>query len=612
MLGFSTVANALPSRDITATFEVLYAPWDTYTAEDIFHENLTSSFKPLNPPASISRFGKEAWLRTSLPAQQPGHSVTILELPGQIFNYIDVWFRYSDGEVKHYYAGDQYPYVSRAIKHASAAFPIPIDVNGPIEILIRARNETTHPMNFAAWVWPEDSWQEYLMLKRAWYGAFIGAVLVLCLYNLFLGFTLRDSSYLFYVGYVLCLTFSVILLSGLAEEYLWPEGKPAPFVLAATGLGTFLAVGFVNQFLKIRPWRPRLYWISTLISALALICGVILVFSHSLPVVPAQYSASFVHFLLLISAMYFIGTSLVSYFSGVTQARFLALSMFALLSCMAAYFSYTYGLLAYNTVIGHSLEIGTLAEGILLSLALADRITILTRDKQAAEQTAFEAQKSFSKQLIIAREKERQNISEVLHDSIGHAVLVLKNSLQSRAGSLEKQYSITPQQNHEILGDEIGQCGEIMSDVRRLSHDLHPHILQRLGLATAIEATFERALEPVQIKWDLDIDSLPDELEPELEITAYRVIQEGLNNILKHASATAVECSIRASQESIQCRLFDNGVGFNVATAGTKTLGLQESTARIQILGGRFHVESVFGRGTTIQFEVPLASSGAQ
>ncbi len=247
-----------------------------------------------------------------------------------------------------------------------------------------------------------------------------------------------------------------------------------------------------------------------------------------------------------------------------------------------------------------------LADGVLLSLALADRITILTRDKQTAERAVHEAQKIFSKQLISAQEKERQKLSEVLHDSIGHAVLVLKNNLQHHSISLEKRVSRAGQENIENLDEEIGQCDEIMSDVRRLSHDLHPHILQRLGLATAIEATFERALDPVGIKWHLDIDIPPNDVEPELKITAYRVIQEGLSNILKHANATEVECRIHATRERIQCRLSDNGIGFDVATNSGDTLGLQESIARIQLLGGRFNVKSILSQGTTVQFELPL------
>ena len=175
-------ADNSSSHDITATFEVIYLPWGTYSADDVFNDTPAETFEPLNPPVSINRFGKEAWLKTVLPVQQAKEPIAVLEIPGQIFNYVDVWFRYSKDEIDHYYAGDRYPYVSRAIKHASAAFPIRENYNGSVEVLIRARNETTHAMNFAARLWTESQWQEDLMLTRAWYGAFVGAVLVLCLY----------------------------------------------------------------------------------------------------------------------------------------------------------------------------------------------------------------------------------------------------------------------------------------------------------------------------------------------------------------------------------------------------------------------------------------------
>ena len=82
-------------------------------------------------------------------------------------------------EIYHHYAGDRYPFVERSIRTARIAFPIPAGSAGPIEVLIRARNKTTHSMNFAALVWPADAWQSHLLTLRAWYGAFLGAVLMI-------------------------------------------------------------------------------------------------------------------------------------------------------------------------------------------------------------------------------------------------------------------------------------------------------------------------------------------------------------------------------------------------------------------------------------------------
>ncbi|MEZ5570982.1 MAG: 7TM diverse intracellular signaling domain-containing protein [Halioglobus sp.] len=592
-------ADATGSLDITTSFEFIHTPWGSVTADELFAGNQTEKFQSLVPPTNISQFGKETWLRATLPATAP---MAVLEIPGQIFNFVDVWFRLPDGDIEHYYAGDKYPYVDRAIPHASSAFPIPSSTLGPIDVLIRARNETTHRMNFAAWIWPEADWQSYLLNQRAWYGAFLGAMTVLCIYNLFLAVTLRDSSYLFYVGYILCLSVCIVLLNGLAEEYIWPQGKPAHFVLFFSGLGAFLAVGFVNQFLRIRASNPGVYWCSTLIAALAVLCGCILIFTNQLPFVPGPHSVTVVHVLILAAGVYFICVSLVSYLAGITQARFLALSMLALLSSAIIYFTYTYGFLRYNVYIGHALEVGGLAEGVLLSLALADRITILTRQKQAAERAAVEYQISFSRQLISAQEKERQAISESLHDSIGHAVLVLRNNLLRSAASNPDQES----QQDILLREQADRCSEIMNDVRRLSHDLHPHMLERLGLAEALNSTMERAFGSTGINYTITIDKLPDKLLPELEITVYRVIQECLNNILKHAEATAVSLDIAAQEGEVHCTLFDNGVGFSAAATGDTTLGLREMAGRVELLGGRFRTQSSAGKGTTIEFVLPI------
>lgn len=594
-------------RDVTASFSVLYAPAGSYEAAQFFTDSAPAGFAPLNPPANIARMGGEAWLKTSLPASQPSQAATILEIPGQLFNYIDIWFRLPDGSVVHDYSGVRYPYTERTVKHSNVAFPIPFSSEGPLEVLIRARNDTAHSMNFAALTWPAQRWTSYLFTQRIWYGMFIGAILALCIYNAFLAATLRDVSYLYYIGYVLCLSFSVMLLSGLSEEYLWPEGKPAPIVLALTGTGTFLAVGFVNRFLRIRKARPGMYRVSTAASVLAMICGIVLIGANSLPFVPERYSAAVVHVLMLICSVYFIVISLVSYLKGYTPARFLALSMACLLVSMVSYFSYTYGHLQYNIFIGHFLEFGVLLEGILLSLALADRINLLTQEKQAAELEAMEYHRSFSQKLIQAQEKERQALSETMHDSIGHAMLVLKNNLENCAGLLPAGEATPLMQK---LEQQAEYCGEIMHDVRRISHDLHPHMLSRLGLPAAIESTMARALEPLGISWSAEIDPLARELDKNLQTVVYRAVQECLNNIMKYASATEVSCEMVCANDMIKACVYDNGVGFDASGIGKHTIGLEEMSGRVRVAGGSMNIESIPGEGTTIAFELPVTRAG--
>ena len=602
--GQRTVAN-----DITASFQVLYVPWDTFQAEDFFAGNSPGGFLPLIPPTNINRGGGEAWLRTVLPASSAGSSSSpnILHIPGQIFNYVDVWFRLKDGRVYHHYAGDRYPFVERSIRTATIAFPIPAGSTGPIDVLIRARNMTAQSMNFAALVWPAEGWQGHLLRLGAWYGAFLGAIFILCLYNVFLALSLRDSSYLLYICYILNLTLGVILLSGLAEEFFWPGGKPASFVLATTGAAAFFAVAFVNHFLKIKEWSPGAYWTSTVLATLTMLMGLVLIIYPNLPLMPAAYSAITVHVLaLLVGSIYFIGVALVRYSSGIVHARFLALSMFSLLLCMVFYFAYAYGYVQYNPYIGHALEFGALAEGVLLSLALADRINFLIQQKQAAEQEALEYQQTFSKNLINAQEKERETLSQTMHDSIGHAVLVLKNNLHQCLALLPEEKKSQPSEVSILLREQLSYCGEIMHDVRRISHDLHPHMLRHLGLAAALRSTMERALAHTEIRWSLDVDELAEDLDGDVKITVYRVVQECLSNIIKYANAANVHCEISCPGGLVRGVVSDDGVGFKTQHKEAATLGLQGMRDRVQLVGGTMGITSTQKRGTQVSFRLPV------
>ncbi|MFT4520433.1 MAG: signal transduction histidine kinase [Halioglobus sp.] len=588
-------------RDITATFQILHSPWGTYTDSDFFEGSAAEGLQALDPPANVSRPGDDAWLFTTLDPS----SASILEIPGQLFNFVEIWFRLPDGQVIYDRSGDRYPYSERTVKHANVAFPIPRDSNGPLDVLIRMKNVTSHPMHFAAWAWPEESWQDYVLAQRAWYGLFLGAIIILCIYNSFLAIMLRDPSYFYYVGYVLCLTFSVILCSGLAEEFLWPSGKPSAFILAATGLGTFLMVGFANSFLKIRDRYPYMYWVSTALCGLALVLGLMTIFTYKLPLLPEDSVVSIVHGLMVVGALYFITISIGSYFMGFVQARFLALSMLALLPSAVIYFLYTSAIIPYNLFVGHFLEFGALAEGLILSLALADRINLISGEKVAAERLAREYQVKFSRAVINTQEHERQVLSEKMHDSIGHGLLVLRNNLQECSDTLPKTGNeAIPAQ---LLGEQIEYCGEIMGEVRGISHDLHPHMLERLGLSTAIESTIQRALATSGIDADIDIDDLPADIDPDVEITVYRVIQECLNNILKYSEATTVVCRIFCAPTTLEVQVADNGKGFKVDGLDGKTLGLLEMEGRIHLLGGHLEVTSLPGKGTEVQFGIPYS-----
>jgi signal transduction histidine kinase len=154
----------------------------------------------------------------------------------------------------------------------------------------------------------------------------------------------------------------------------------------------------------------------------------------------------------------------------------------------------------------------------------------------------------------------------------------------------------------------------IVDNVRRLSRDLSPSILEDMGLKAATQWLVDTISEHSDTVYSLDMTEMEDVFSDEAEITIYRIIQECLTNIAKHAQATHVSIVIRKQADCMLFCVEDNGGGFDVREAfsrdpGEKGLGLSAIYQRAKMLGGSLDIWSQEGNGTRITFEVPLSSS---
>jgi len=302
---------------------------------------------------------------------------------------------------------------------------------------------------------------------------------------------------------------------------------------------------------------------------------------------PTQKSRRFMF--LLFGALYFVQGVIVSY-----QLNFFKPHM------------YNEGIDAQRIALVATLALVPFIIKVIFGL-ISDRINLLSQEKERVEQEAMLAQQTFSKRLIQAQEKDRETFSNTMHDSIGHGLLVLKQNLNTIVMAIEGGKYGAASNTKPSLQSQVEFCGEILHDVRRVSHDLHPHLLERLGLKSAIESTMERALSSGDYEWQADIGNIPADIDKSLEITIYRVIQESLNNILKHADASEIILSLRCDNNLIEVNIKDDGKGFDVEELSSAGLGLHEMKDRLELFGGRFTIDSLKGIGTHISFCVPVA-----
>lgn len=211
------------------------------------------------------------------------------------------------------------------------------------------------------------------------------------------------------------------------------------------------------------------------------------------------------------------------------------------------------------------------------------------------------AQEEFSRLLINAHETERRRIAAELHDSIGQSLAMIKNS--AVFGSQTVDDLVTAK---EHLTEISEQSALAISEVREIAYNLRPYLLERLGLTKAISSMLNKIADNLPLKIISQIDDIDGLFENEAEISIYRIIQESLNNIIKHAEATEVRVLVLRKERQINIKIEDNGKGFDVNSQNQKRggFGLLGIGERVRMLGGVFLIKSEPKKGTAIEIEL--------
>ena len=201
-----------------------------------------------------------------------------------------------------------------------------------------------------------------------------------------------------------------------------------------------------------------------------------------------------------------------------------------------------------------------------------------------------------------AREEERTRIAREIHDELGQALTALKLDLAWVENRLSKSNSGVFRVGE---GSITLQIDKIMGVVRRIATELRPSVLDQLGLEAAIEWLVKESAKRTGLAVTLRTDELPH-LPDKVASNAFRIIQEALTNVSRHANATAVNVAIRAPERSLVIEIMDNGVGIMPQSlSGIRSLGLLGMRERAVACGGTLKIRGEPGVGTTIIVEIP-------
>ena len=204
------------------------------------------------------------------------------------------------------------------------------------------------------------------------------------------------------------------------------------------------------------------------------------------------------------------------------------------------------------------------------------------------------------------REEERTSIAREIHDELGQACTAIKMDLALIARRLTKSQT--------RLQDKVASAAQVVDNMivtlRRIASELRPRTLDDLGLPAALDSQAQEFESRTKIRCSVTLPDEPLSLDVDTSIAIFRIFQESLTNVARHARASRVQAQLKAENDQIVFQVFDNGRGFDPEEAkAQKSLGIVGMKERALLLKGDLKIEGVQGAGTTVTLTIPLPLS---
>jgi len=215
--------------------------------------------------------------------------------------------------------------------------------------------------------------------------------------------------------------------------------------------------------------------------------------------------------------------------------------------------------------------------------------------------------KLLSKRLIEVLENERRQIARELHDQMGQALTTLRMGFKS----IHERLNTVDSPVHELVKSVEDMAIQNLVKLKNIAYELRPTILDNLGLVPSVRALVQDIEKTTGLRIHFFSQQVPGRMDPDKSLTLYRIVQEALNNIIRHALATRVFINLVFKDDSILLSVEDNGVGFDPSrilpdASGKGLLGFLIMQERVFQVGGDLRIESQIGKGTHILVEIPL------
>jgi len=238
-----------------------------------------------------------------------------------------------------------------------------------------------------------------------------------------------------------------------------------------------------------------------------------------------------------------------------------------------------------------------------------DRARIRKLEQEEALKREKAERESFARRLIETQERERCRIATDLHDGLGQNILAIKHHAERCLAN-----GVSPGRTAESLQEITSLAAQAVREIRAIVQDLHPYLVERLGLTRALQAMVESIAKLSSVHIVSEIQNIDGVLKPEAEIGLYRILQECLTNVVRHSQATEARLCVAPQQRWVCASVEDTGQGFDLTRirhgdSASSGLGLRGIVERSALLGGSAWIASHPGGGTRVELQLPIGTA---
>jgi signal transduction histidine kinase len=548
-------------------------------------------FKPLDPPYLNPGFTESVyWV-----ALQTNASIVnqILVADNAHINHLE-WYAVKDsGAMCLAVTGDFHPFYQRPLIHNTFAFPLGLQVPLYLLKVDKAFESLQAPLKIVTMQELQDIRAGEALMN----GILTGIILLIILFGIFLFLTTREKVYGWYALYVFCMLGWIWSNRGLGFHYLWPDSSYFPsrarLVFAISTL--IIGVQFLSAFIGMDPkgWIRKTLWFFQFIWAVTLVL-------IAWPMDYTVFERYSMHLqgtipIFTLASVFFIVAALVQKIrKGSVPALIYLVGTIVLLTFVAVESLYHLGKVKLPEFFAHfGIFTGVVLEMIIITFGLAARFNAYRKEKEAVLLQMNEQQKALTDTIISVEAAQRKELADTLHDEIGSMLSLASLNLGAA-------------KNDPATEQARGLLMTISQTIRNISHQLTPVAIEKYGLLHAISDMVQIANASGRIRIELVLVGFKDEQSypSNYQHTIYRIIQELLQNIIKHANATNVLIQLVELEDSCTIITEDNGRGIDLADAGPDLL--RSVRAKVAYLQGRMDIDSQLQQGTMTNIEIPL------